>query len=324
MLNEIKNSRLQTGFQILAFNNFPEIKILIFILVLLTCLLSLLGNMTIIVIVCMVSRLHTPMYFFLCNLSVQDTVYVSTVQPKLLDISLSGNTGMLHEHCIIQIFFFILCIDTNIFLLTSMAYDRYVAICRPLRYSIIINKTMCLLLASSCWTVGALNSLMYSLMMSKVPFCKSRKINHYLCDLETMLQLSCKNTKNIQTLIFIEVLLIGFLPFVLILTSFVYIIFNILKIQSTVGRVKTFSSCSSHLIVVILFYGTCLCSYVKTGSESSSEQDKLVSMLYIILVPILNPLVYSLRNKEVLKVIKNIVGGEHQKLKHVGMPETCS
>ncbi|KAM8972417.1 olfactory receptor 5V1-like [Pelodytes ibericus] len=322
MLNEIENITLTTEFQILAFNDFPEIKIFIFILVLLTCLISLLGNMTIIVIVCMVPRLHTPMYFFLCNLSVQDTVYVSTVQPKLLDISLRGNTGMLHEHCIIQIFFFILCIDTNIFLLTSMAYDRYVAICRPLRYSVIMNKTMCLLLASSCWTAGALNSLMYSLIMSKVPFCKSRKINHYFCEVETMLQLSCKNTKNIQTLIFIEGLLIGFLPFVLILTSYVYIIFNILKIRSTVGRVKTFSSCSSHLIVVILFYGTCLCSYVKTESESSSEQDKLVSMLYIILVPILNPLVYSLRNKEVLKAIRNIVGEEIKK--HVGMPETCS
>ncbi|XP_053319807.1 olfactory receptor 5V1-like [Spea bombifrons] len=306
MKEDMKNSTLQQEFHILAFTSLSEAKIIIFITVLLTYLLSVLGNLIIIVLVCLVSRLHTPMYGFLCILSVQDIINVSCIQPKLLHLTLTGNTGILFQDCIIQLFIFIMSIDTEFFLLTAMAFDRYVAVCIPLRYSLIMKKRVCMLLAASCWVIGALNAMVFSLIMSNLPFCKSREINNFFCEVETMLKLSCKDTRNIQILILVEGLLMGFVPFSLILSSYILIIFNILKIRTSEGRRKTFSSCSSHLSIVILLYGTCLSSYVKPESANSREQDNLISMLYIFLVPLLNPIVYSLRNKEILRAIKNI------------------
>ncbi|XP_063302321.1 olfactory receptor 5AR1-like [Pelobates fuscus] len=300
-MEDLKNNTLQKEFHILAFNSFAAWKFIIFYIVLLIYLLSVLGNIIIVILVCMISKLQNPMYFFLCNLSVQDLMNVTGFQPKFLAITITGDTAITFPHCITQIFIFIMCIDTEFFLLTAMAYDRYVAICFPLRYSLIMNKRICIYLATSCWCTGALNAMIYSLLISVLSFCKSKEINHLLCEVECILKLSCNDTRNVETLIFVESFLFGLFSFILVLTSYVCIISTIVKIRTNAGRLKAFSSCSSHLTVVVLLYGTSLSSYMKNGSEGSQEQDKLITMFYIMLIPVLNPLVYSLRNKDVLK-----------------------
>ncbi|KAM4749144.1 olfactory receptor 5V1-like [Rhinophrynus dorsalis] len=255
-------------------------------------------------LVCLVSHLHTPMYFFLCNLSIQDIVYVSAILPKLMDITLTGDTSISFPSCATQLFVFMFCVGTEYLLLTSMAYDRYVAICIPLHYSLIMNKRICTLTASASWIIGALHSLMHTVLISKMSFCSFQEINHFFCDLKTLLKLSCSDVTIIKALILMSAVVLGFLPFLLTLTSYVFIISTILKIRTTAGRLKTFSSCSSHLTIVLLFFGTAISLYIKPESEQSQEQDKLLSLVYVALIPMLNPLVYSLRNKQVLKAMK--------------------
>ncbi|XP_063786001.1 olfactory receptor 2T5-like [Pseudophryne corroboree] len=301
------NYTLQKDFHIIAFSRNPGKPAILFILVLFMYLVSAFGNMLIIELVCLSPKLHTPMYFFLCNLSLQDIVYISSILPKLLAITITGDTSISFPGCLIQIFMFIFCLDTEFFLLTSMAYDRYLAICKPLQYSLIMNNRLCFLLIISCWIAGALNGQMFSLLISKLSFCKSLEINHFFCELKTVLNLSCNDITYIITMIFIEGLCIGVFPFIFILTTYIFIISTILKINTSAGRLKTFSSCSSHLVIVILLYGTSLGFYMRTDSEQSNEQDKLLSLLYTAVVPMLNPLVYSLRNREVIKAMKKLV-----------------
>ncbi|KAM4749109.1 olfactory receptor 1E16-like [Rhinophrynus dorsalis] len=274
---------------------------------LLMYLMAVLGNLIIATLVCVLSELHTPMYFFLGNLSVQDLVLASTIQPKLLHITITGNSKISFQGCITQIFLFVMCVVNEFFLLTSMAYDRYVAICFSLHYSRIMNWRMCSMLAMNSWLISAINSLIYSFLMSKLSFCDVHEINHFFCDVKMILSLSCSDIAHMIQIIYMEAVFFGLIPFALILTSYVYIISTIVKINSSEGRLKAFSSCSSHLTVVILFYGTSLSLNTKPDSETFREQDKLLSMLYTLVVPMLNPLVYSLRNKQVLKAIKKVL-----------------
>ncbi|XP_041441527.1 olfactory receptor 2T29-like [Xenopus laevis] len=295
---------IQREFLLLAFVRYAEFKPLLFWGVLLMYLLTVLGNMTIILLVCQESSLHTPMYFFLCNLATQDIVYVSAIQPKLLSITLTGATSIGFPYCIIQMFLFVMCTDTDFFLLTSMAYDRYVAICISLRYSLIMNRIICTRLAVSCWLFAALNSFMYCWLVSGLSYCRSRAIKHFFCEVKAVLKLSCSDTSTINMILYIEGALGGLLPFLLILTSYIFIILTIVNMRSSVGRLKAFSSCSTHLTVVILFCGTVISLYMKPDTEYSEEQDKVLSLLYVAVVPMLNPIVYSMRNKEVLKSLK--------------------
>ncbi|XP_053545688.1 olfactory receptor 1G1-like [Bombina bombina] len=267
-------------------------------------LLAVLGNLTITTAVCMVSQLHTPMYFFLCNLSVEDIVYVSTVLPKLLVTTVTGDTRISLSSCIVQIFFFALCVSVEFLLLSFMAYDRYVAICIPLHYILIMNKMMCILLATSTWFLGTTASLFLTFMVTNLTFCDVQDINHFFCDPQTVIKISCSDTTNILIFTSIAGMLVGCCPFILIITSYIYIIATILKIQTSGGRSKMFSSCSSHLTVVILFYGTSLSMNMKPKSENSQKLDTILSLLYIAVVPVLNPLVYSLRNREVIKAME--------------------
>ncbi|KAM4663479.1 olfactory receptor 1G1-like [Discoglossus pictus] len=271
-------------------------------------LLALFANLTIVKLICLVPHLHTPMYFFLCNLSIQDIVYVSAILPKTLAIIITDDTHISFPECITQMFFFVFCVVTEFFLLPSMAYDRYVAICIPLRYTLIMNRKVCAFLSSASWLTSLTNSLVYSLLISNLSFCKSHDINHFFCDMRTLLELSCSDKKYIFNGIFVEGVFFGLLPFALLITSYVYIISAILKIHIKAGRYKAFSSCSSHLTIVIIFYGTSLILYMKPESDNSQAQDKLISMLYIALVPMLNPLVYSLRNQEVLRALRKVTG----------------
>ncbi|KAM4642055.1 olfactory receptor 13F1-like [Discoglossus pictus] len=297
------NSTSPKEFHLMVFFSSGEPRLLLFIGVLFMYLLAMLGNLLIISLVCLVSQLHTPMYFFLCNVSVQDIMYVSSVLPELLTIIIKADNRISFSGCMAQIFLFAVCLVTEFFLLTSMAYDRYVAICIPLRYSVIMNKRVCSILAAAPWLFGFLNSLMFTLLMSNLSFCNLSDINHFFCDAQTIVKLACGDTTCLRIFIPVECVLLGWIPFMLIMISYLHIISTILTIKTSAGRLKAFSTCSSHLVVVILFYGTSLSLNMKSRSDHSQETDKLLSVLYIAVVPILNPLVYSLRNKDVLKAL---------------------
>ncbi|XP_053545651.1 olfactory receptor 1496-like [Bombina bombina] len=301
----MKNHTVLAEFYLETFNLSTKGQLVVFVGTLLMYLLAVLGNVTIVTLVSLVSQLQTPMYLFLCSLSVQDIMFVSAILPKLLAITITGDTSITFSGCITQIFLFVFCIDTEFFLLTSMAYDRYVAICIPLHYPLIMSKTVCVLLITVCWFVGLLNASAYFLILSNLTFCK-KVINNFFCDVIILLKLSCSDiTYIINLFIPLEGTIIGLLPFILIMISYIYIIATILKIRSSSGRLKTFSSCSSHLTVVVLLYGTSISLNMKPKSENSLEIDKLLSMIYTGVVPMVNPLVYSLRNKDVLKAMKN-------------------
>ncbi|XP_053319788.1 olfactory receptor 1G1-like [Spea bombifrons] len=308
MSKETKNWTTNREFHILAFSNHAELKYVIFIGVLLMYIITFLGNLVIISLICMVSQLHTPMYFFLCNLSVQDIIYVSSILPKMLTITITGDTNIDFSLCITQMFLFMVCIVTEYLLLTSMAYDRYVAICISLHYSLMMNKRTCVLLATASWLIGILTSVMYSSIVSTLSFCKSQEINHFFCDLKAILNLSCSDITHIHTIIYIVAVFLGVIPFLMILSSYVNIISTIIKIKNTAGKLKIFSSCSSHLTVVILFSVSPIIVYLKKDSEGFQEPDKVLSLIYIAVIPMLNPLVYSLRNQDVLNALKKASG----------------
>ncbi|KAM9311993.1 olfactory receptor 5V1-like [Gastrophryne carolinensis] len=269
-------------------------------------LICIFGNLLVAITVCKTPQLHIPMYYFLCNLTILDSLYVSIILPKLLVISITGDTSFSYPGCFAQIFFYVFSVGTEFFLLTSMAYDRYVAICIPLRYMVIMKRRTCLLLIIFCCIMGVFNSLMYVLQISRLSFPICAEINHFFCQMKSVLNISCDNTTTIVTLIIIDGYALGFVPFILILTSYIYIIRTIVNVHKSSGRLKAFSSCTSHIIIVVLFCLTSLTLNMKPESKSFQEPDKLLSMLYIVFVPMLNPLVYSLRNHEILKAIKHI------------------
>ncbi|KAG8573961.1 hypothetical protein GDO81_008972 [Engystomops pustulosus] len=275
-------------------------------------LTTLLGNLTIIFLVCFVQKLHTPMYFFLCNLAIIDVTSISNIVPKLLFITITQDHRIGFSCCMMQLFFFVLCADAEIFMLTSMAYDRYVAVCKPLHYYTIMRKNVYIVMAASCWILGALNSLLHTLLTSVLQFCNSSDINNFFCDLNLLLDLSTTDTKKLKIFVFLEICFIILAQLTLTISIIIFSV--ILNIRSSSGRMKAFSSCTSHLITVILFYGPSIILYTKTESEDSKEQDMLLSMLYLFVVPMMNPLVYSLRNKDIWKAIdvlinKTILGG---------------
>ncbi|KAG9470883.1 hypothetical protein GDO78_016454 [Eleutherodactylus coqui] len=269
-------------------------------------LLAVMGNLIIAALICGVPQLHTPMYFFLCNLSSVDIVYVSTILPKMLSIIITEDKTISYSGCITQLYFFIFCADAENSILTCMAYDRYVAVCSPLHYSMIITKKVCFILTSSYIIFSAMNFLMFTLLICTLSFCYSCKINHVFCEVRVLMALSSSDITSREFVIFAEAICLVIATFLFILTSYVRIISSILTMNSDKGRRKAFSSCSSHILTVLLFYGPFSFMYLKPESEHSKEQDKILSMFYVALVPMLNPFVYSLRNKDVLGAIRKV------------------
>ncbi|XP_029435536.1 olfactory receptor 1F12-like [Rhinatrema bivittatum] len=292
-----------TEFLILGFSEFPELQLPLFTLFLFLYLMAVLGNLLVICVVCADRHLHTPMYFFLANLSALDICSFTAVVPKLLAVLTRSNKISFRE-CILQMYLCLACICTEYNLLTAMAYDRYVAICNPLRYAIIMNKRVCALLAAVSWVTGLIEALPHTIATSQFSFCDSNVINHIFCDISALLELSCSDTSVFSTINFVEVWFTGFIPFLLILTSYIFIISNVLKIRSSEGKSKAFSTCSSHLTVIILAYGTITGVYFQPRSGDSVKSNKLVTTLYIAVLPLLNPLIYSLRSKELNVALK--------------------
>uniref|UniRef100_A0A8C5WV25 Olfactory receptor n=2 Tax=Laticauda laticaudata TaxID=8630 RepID=A0A8C5WV25_LATLA len=289
-----------TEFIFAGFSVRPQLQVLLFVLVFSMYGMSLAGNTIITTVIRLSAVLHTPMYFFLTNLSLLEICYTTSVVPKML-ASLMSEQGkkIAVWGCATQMYFFTLFGITECSLLAAMAYDRYVAICNPLRYSIIMSPTVCIQLSVASWSVGLVVGLGQTNYVFSLSFCGPNKINHFFCDIPPLLTLACGDTsRNVIAVYMVAVLFIT-TPFLLILISYVYIVISILKIPSAEGRRKAFSTCSSHLIVVSLFYGSGIITYLRPKSCYSAESDKLLALFYTVVTSMLNPIIYSLRNKEV-------------------------
>ncbi|XP_068108844.1 olfactory receptor 8H1-like [Hyperolius riggenbachi] len=298
MTDFVDNKTVAKNFQIVVFSCDHDKQPLLFTVFLLIYLLGLLGNAIIVTVTCADIQLHTPMYFLLCNLSFIDISYITITVPKLMDMLLTGNNSISFVQCFTQMFFFTFIGSIEVILLSLMAYDRYVAICNPLKYHLIMNRRNCLLFLVGIWIPGCVNSALVTVFASNVPQCYSNKIQQFFCNVKALAQISCPDPR-FEVLIYIEVISLGLCPFMLSVASYVKIIQIILGINSAHGRRKTFSTCTSHLTVLLIFYGTILFMYMKPTQQDSDELDQVFSVLYAAVAPMLNPLIYSLRNKEV-------------------------
>ncbi|XP_029441674.1 olfactory receptor 1361-like [Rhinatrema bivittatum] len=301
---EKRNQTAVTEFLLLGLTERAELRGPLFVIFLAMYLMNLLGNGTMILVISGSSQLHTPMYFFLCNLSFVDMCFSSVTVPKMLSNLITDKNTISFSECITQLYFFTAFATTECVLLSIMAYDRYVAICNPLHYVTIMNKKVWASMSSASFIICFLHALLHTLLVYRLSFCSSNKIQHFFCDITSLLQLSCTDTSINELVIFTQGSLVVILPFLIILISYIRIINSILKISSAGGRYKTFSTCSSHLTVVFLFYGTLTFMYFRPSSSYSLEKDKTTTVVYNVVSPMLNPFIYSLRNRDVKMALK--------------------
>ncbi|XP_052037188.1 olfactory receptor 1052 [Apodemus sylvaticus] len=302
-----ENCTVITEFILLGLTDHAELKMMLFVLFLMIYAVTLLGNLGMIVLICITPKLHTPMYFFLSCLSLVDACYSSVIAPKMLIGFLVVTETISFSACIMQHLFFGVLITTEGFLLSVMAYDRYVAIVNPLLYNVSMSKRKCIMLVIGSVMGGAINSLTHTISLSKLSFCGPNIVGHFFCDIPSLLILSCSDTSmnEFLLLIFSGVIAIGTLFIVVI--SYLFIALAILRIRSASGRQRAFSTCASHLTAVTIFYGTLSFNYIQPSSQYSVEQEKVVSVFYTLVIPMLNPMIYSLRNKEVKGAAKRAI-----------------
>ncbi|XP_054826028.1 olfactory receptor 1009-like [Eublepharis macularius] len=283
------------------------LQITLFLLFLVIYMTTLVGNLGMITLIRISPRLHTPMYYFLSNLSFLDVCYSSVVAPKMLMNLLTDKKSISLIGCAVQMYFFIGLGSTECLLLAAMAYDRYVAICKPLRYSVLMSPRVCIPLVVGSYVLGLLHSLVHTVFTFKLSFCRSNEINHLYCDITALLSLSCSDIYINELLIFNVGGLLEITTILSVLVSYAYILANIVKISSAAGRLKAFSTCTSHLTAVTIFHGGILILHFRpkssTGSSIQDVSDKILAVFYTIVIPLLNPLIYSLRNKEVVDAL---------------------
>ncbi|NXI48654.1 OR5V1 protein, partial [Galbula dea] len=301
------NLSVVSEFVLVGLSDAPEIRLLLFVLFLVIYLATLAGNISILVAISTDSRLHNPMYFFLGNLSLLDLLCPTITVLKMLEVLLLEDKVISFTGCLLQLFFLIDVVGTEIFLLAVMAYDRYVAVCHPLQYMNVVSLKLCAHLALGTWVLGFFNSLLHTSLIFTLFFCDSNEVDQYYCDIPPMLALSCSPTYSRELVILTVAGVLGGGAFVVTLISYIYILLAILQMKSSESRHKAFSTCGSHLTVVCLFYGTTIRTYVRPSTTYSPHQDRIVSMLYGILTPLLNPIIYSLRNKEVHCALRRVV-----------------
>ena len=301
------NCTLLTEFILLGLADTLELQTILFFLFLVIYTLTVVGNIGMIILIRTDFRLHTPMYFFLAILSFADVGYSSTITPKMLVVFLTEKKTISFSGCFLQMYFFIAFATIECILFGLMAYDRYVAICNPLLYALIMSRTVCLKMAAGAFTAGLLNSIVHTGYVSSLPFCSSNVIHHFFCDTPPIFKLSCSDTRLYESILstFAGVNIVGTL--LVTLTSYCYILFSIFRVHAGAGRRKAFSTCASHLTAVILFYSTSAYTYLRPSSSYSLTQDKVASVFYTVLIPMLNPLIYSLRNSEVKKALWNVI-----------------
>uniref|UniRef100_A0A8C5M9Y8 Olfactory receptor n=1 Tax=Leptobrachium leishanense TaxID=445787 RepID=A0A8C5M9Y8_9ANUR len=303
--NNLKHSNVNE-FTVEGFTESPQLRYPLFILFLSLYLVIILSNLTIFISIISNSHLHSPMYIFLCNLSVLDISYTSTVLPKLLIMIFTQHKVISFVECVAQLYFFFTFASIEFFLLAVMAYDRYVAICRPLYYSLLMSPMCCLRLTLATWIGGLCNPVVHVVLIANLSFCSSHDIDHFFCDVIPLLKLSCSDTFPIEIWTYIFGTILGGGAFMLTLLSYVFIIHTIVNMQSATGRLKTFSTCASHLTCVIIFYGTMICLNIRPAAAYSPDKDKFFALLYIVLIPMLNPLIYTLKNKDFKNVFRKI------------------
>jgi olfactory receptor len=306
------NQTQVTEFLLLGLSDDWHTQKVLFILFLGVYLATVLGNLLLMFLVQIDSRLHTPMYFFLCNLSLADFCFSTNIVPQALAHLLSGKKVISFTRCAAQLLLFLIFGCTQCALLAVMSYDRYLAICNPLHYHSIMTWRVCVLLATGSWTIGILVSVVDSIFILSLPYQGSNSIAHFFCEAPALLILASTDTRTSEMAIFLMGIVILLIPVSLILVSYGHIIVTVLKMKSAAGRHKAFSTCGSHLMVVVLFYGSGIITYMTP--KSSKEQEKLVSVFYAMVTPMLNPLIYSLRNKDVKGSLGRL---KHSSLLHV-------
>ncbi|XP_027703368.1 olfactory receptor 8D1-like [Vombatus ursinus] len=298
------NYSTEIEFVLVGLTNQPELQFPFFFLFLCIYVITVVGNVGMMLIIVASPPLHTPMYYFLSTLSFVDFCYSSTITPKMLVNFLGKNNTIPYFKCMAQLFFFVVFVVAEGYLLTVMAYYRYVAICNPLLYNVIMSYQVSSLMVAAAFTLGFFSALIHTGFMMKLSFCKSHIISHYFCDVLPLLNLSCSSTQINELLLHVIAGFNTLVPTLAVLISYVFILASILRIRSTEGRSKAFGTCSTHLMAVVLFYGSITFMYFKPPSSKSMEQEKVSSVFYTTVIPMLNPLIYSLRNKDVKKSIE--------------------
>ncbi|XP_030046164.1 olfactory receptor 13A1-like [Microcaecilia unicolor] len=302
------NQSMPVIFYMFGFSSHPELQPLFFAIFLIIYIAALLGNSAIATIVTSDSRLHTPMYFFLINLSILDICCTTAAIPMVLHIIQSKEKIMTFSECVTQLCIFTSALSTELLLLTVMGCDRYVAICHPLHYTTIMSKKTCILLAAAVWLLGFINSFSQTYLILILKFCPHNVLDHCFCEIPSLLKVACSDTHINNVVVIIADMFFGMVCFILTVISYTYIISAILKIRSAEKKKKAFSTCASHLTVVSFLYGGVIYTYVRPAFTNNPNADKVMSAVYALVSPLLNPIIYSLRNKEVIDALKKLLG----------------
>ncbi|XP_026575051.1 olfactory receptor 5F1-like [Pseudonaja textilis] len=305
---ETKNHTNLKEFILWGLTDDPKLQIIFFATGLLIYIVTLTGNLIIIILIKIDQRLHIPMYFLLSNLSCTEICYITTTMPKLLWDLLSETKSISFTGCFLQMYFFLTTAATEGALLSAMAFDRYAAICQPLRYTLLMSQPLCQCLVACSWAIGNLNAITNTTFVFSLHFCSSNKIMHFFCDIPPLLHLSCSDISLVEMVTFIISGSIMITTVSFIVLSYFFIISAVQKIHTIQGKIKTFSTCASHLTVVSLFYSTAIFTYMRPSSSRSIEQDCLISLMYTVVTPLLNPLIYSFKNKEMQAAFLNVLG----------------
>ncbi|XP_004469366.1 olfactory receptor 8C8-like [Dasypus novemcinctus] len=300
----MENDSLVTEFILVGFTDKPELQLPLFFLFLMNYVFTVIGNLSLINLICLNSHLHTPMYFFIFNLSFIDLCHSFILTPEMLMSFVSEKNIISFAGCMAQLFFFCFFVHSECYVLTAMAYDHYMAICNPLLYTVTMSPSVCFLLMFSSYVMGFAGAMVHTGDMVRLPFCDSNIINYYMCDIFPLLQLSCSSTYANELLASTIVCTVVIVSSFIISISYALILSNILHISSDEGWSKAFITCGSHVITVALFYGSGLFAHLKTSSDGSVGQGKFFSVFHTNVVPMLNPLIYSLRNKDVIRALK--------------------
>ncbi|XP_037377281.1 olfactory receptor 10AG1-like [Talpa occidentalis] len=305
--SSLGNHTALVEFILIGFSDVPNLQGFLFGVFLIIYFLILMGNSLIITITKVEPSLQTPMYFFLRNFSLLEICYVSVTVPRLLADLCRQHGKISFLSCAIQMYFFLILADTECFILTAMAYDRYVAICNPLLYPVIMNDRLCMQMAVACWTTAIPVHIGFTSMVFSSTFCGCNHLDHFFCEAPAVVQLICGDAFMIEMLLYLITTLVASIPSFLIVGSYVKIVSTILRLPSATGRAKAFSTCFSHLMVVTLFYGSGICVYFKSKNSRSTGMDKFLSLFYTILIPILNPIIYCLRNKDAMVALEKFL-----------------
>ncbi|XP_049711073.1 olfactory receptor 13A1-like [Elephas maximus indicus] len=302
-----ENHTLVTEFLIQGFSKVPRLQVLLFAVFLILYVVALSGNLLIVVAISTNPTLHTPMYCFLVNLAAVDILCTSTILPKVLESLVVPGDTISYGGCLAQLFFFTWALGAELLLLSAMAYDRYVAICRPLHYRVLMGPRACTMLATAVWAVSLTNTSVNMGLMVHLPFCHSNVVEHFFCEIPPLLKLACAPTHLNEAMAFAADVFLAVGNFSVTLASYGCIMANILRVHSALGKSRAFSTCSSHLLVVSMYYSTVIYTYIRPASNYSLDRDKVVSIIYTSVAPTLNPLIYTLRNTEVKAALRQLI-----------------